>query len=493
MGEYYGSSRMREQLTRMKGELDTLEQTIEDDMDAKYQEITSAQVDSDFDEIFGGHSTSEDGIFVGETVPLAVLGENGDYYYRRTDKFKSGGIASASSLTTSGTYYSGYKFTVTANVDVIGLRTKVVSASQSSPYVTITLSDENGIIAQTENVDVYNVDEDGWGVGYLDTPVTLIAGNVYYVEVQRLTGTLLYGNGARVIQSEYVLIDCGVYRSSIDTPASQRSLDINNVYIADIIYKKTLDYYYTFEQYLKNNGQWDEIRNYKIIVPAYENCIPYSNKESILCEAIAKDFTDSDLTWGTGDSPIQFANVTVSAYPSKQQDGSVYIPVKTSNVFASCDLGESNKSFTAYIVCKSGDTATTYSRIICNVLSPHATEAIMVYGGTDLNISSWSNDAATGINGKNYFVTAIRFNAVATGNKGFAVIKGNDGTYASLSKPTSNVGQYVVIGRSHLTDAAYPEPNDIYVKYCAVVDGADTDDAIMQNVMYLHSKFVAED
>ena len=109
-----------------------------------------------------------------------------------------------------------------------------------------------------------------------------------------------------------------------------------------------------------------------------------TDKKNIACEATLDNFDSSSLLWGDGDSPIMLTAQV------GEQDGGVFIPVKSSGTFASVDRKINGRTFTAYIVAKALNPS-QYSRLLSSLNAKSKNQGIILYGN-QIMVSSWDND-----------------------------------------------------------------------------------------------------
>lgn len=210
--------------------------------------------------------------------------------------------------------------------------------------------------------------------------------------------------------------------------------------------------------------------------------LPYSDKESIICEAFADNFDPNAIRWGVGVSPVQ---LTKLASLSSLGD-SVLLPAKTEDTYGYVDLGAPNTPFTAYIVGKTVNP-TQYNRIFSAFRARRSGNGIMLYGST-VTVSSWADDTDTDVPSSAYFVGAIQY--ATSGSFG---IVGNTTVQPTnfIAKSPTVAGQYVTIGRTDTDPStANAEPCDMDVKYVAVVKQAETRETVTNNMNYLIDTFL---
>ena len=208
--------------------------------------------------------------------------------------------------------------------------------------------------------------------------------------------------------------------------------------------------------------------------------LPESDESKIICEAYTSIFDASALSWGNGSSPITIQdglNPTLS-----QEEAAVYLPISTNGKFAYVDLGGASIPFTAYVVMRANNPG-TYSRMIAAFNTRSAGHGIMIYG-SNLSVSSWANDTATGVSASSYFAAAIQF---AVSSSAFGLVEGG----SVITKSPTDAGRYVTLGRTDINqNTANAEPCNIYVRYMAVVKEAESQATVQANLASLYAEFI---
>lgn len=212
------------------------------------------------------------------------------------------------------------------------------------------------------------------------------------------------------------------------------------------------------------------------------NYIPYSDVSTIICEAYYENFDINSNTWGDGTNPIQLMS---GLNPSKNTtDESIIMNVKTNNAVPYVDLGASDTPFTAYIVMKLINPG-AYSRCICALNSLGSGQGILLYG-SNIAVSSWGNDTPTGFASNVFFVGCIQFASPSN-----ALGKVNTGNI--ITKQPSHASRYISIARSNIDMqiTANQEPCDCEVKYLGVVNEAENQTIVNQNMQALYTRFIS--
>jgi len=211
--------------------------------------------------------------------------------------------------------------------------------------------------------------------------------------------------------------------------------------------------------------------------------IPYSDRQNVICESRLDNFIQGNTEWGYGTNPINFSDL----YPRIDSDGSVLIQTKTLGTLSYVDLGSSGTPFTAYFVAKIKTANSNYTRLLSAFNSRSSGQGIMLFGAT-VSVSSWASDTSTGINGNNYFVGVIQF--TSSGNAKGSVINSVSATPSFITKNPSTAGQYITIGRTDIASyTTNAEPTDMNVLYLGVVNEAESESVITQNMQNLAQVF----
>lgn len=206
--------------------------------------------------------------------------------------------------------------------------------------------------------------------------------------------------------------------------------------------------------------------------------IPYSDADSVLCEAYIDNFNPNMLIWGGGDYPVTLTG-RVAIDPNED---AVYIPVSTSGVLAYIDLLSNNTPFTAYVVMKAS-TPGSYSRLISSMASRSSGKGILMYGST-ISVSSWGSDSSLGVPSTNYFAGVIQYGGSGSAKGG---ILNN-----IVSKSPTNSGRYITLGRTDIDpNTSNAEPCNVYVRYIAVTNSVDSDTIINNNLTNLVNNFIS--
>ena len=210
--------------------------------------------------------------------------------------------------------------------------------------------------------------------------------------------------------------------------------------------------------------------------------IPNSNVTHIICEAYYENFDINSNTWGNGTNPIQL--MTGLNPTQNTTDESIVMNVQSNNAVPYVDLGASDTPFTAYVVMKLINPS-AFSRCICTLDSLSAGQGILLYGST-IAVSSWANDTSTGFASNVFFVGCIQFASPSN-----ALGKVNTGNI--ITKPPTHAGRYISIARSNIDiqSAGNQEPCNCEVKYLGVVNEAESQTIVNQNVQALYTKFIS--
>ncbi len=219
--------------------------------------------------------------------------------------------------------------------------------------------------------------------------------------------------------------------------------------------------------------------------------LPYSNADSIICEAFGSNYDPNSLSWGYGNNPIMLS----AAGSVLNVDGSVSIMTKTDGTLAYVDLGHSSAIFTAYFVGKIKNANSQYTRLLSCMSSRYGNRGILLYG-TTVNVSSWGNDSTTNVDANNYFVGVIQFagyeGSSAYGRALGAAISASGNPPNFINKTPNTSGQYLTIGRTDVdSSTTNAEPTDMDVLYLGVTSIAEDTFKITGNMEYLAQKFLS--
>lgn len=213
--------------------------------------------------------------------------------------------------------------------------------------------------------------------------------------------------------------------------------------------------------------------------------LPYSDSNTIICEAYPDIYDADNDRWGYGRNPILFS----ASGAVQNEDGSVTILTKTNGVLAYVDLGGNATVFTAYIVAKVHSSNGNFTRLLSCMASRSMGQGIMLYG-TTVSVSSWASDTSTGVSASTYFVGVIQFGGA--GSAFGSVIASASSTPTMVTKTPSNAGRYLTIGRTDINpDGNNAEPTDMDVLYLGVSSVAESQSVVTQNMQYLASQFLS--
>lgn len=204
--------------------------------------------------------------------------------------------------------------------------------------------------------------------------------------------------------------------------------------------------------------------------------LPFSS--NIICEANINNFDASSNSWGDGSVPLVLSNLLTA-----NADGiGVDVNGRNNSDFVTCDLGDINTDFTAYLVFKY-TTAYSYGRVLSASYQETSYQSAYICedglnnlkGGLFASDPTFGSPHATGA----YIAIAMRNN-----NKNVSFFKnGVKGT----DKTANNVGRYVAIATSYPNGISYA--TNITVAYAGVVGLAETDAIVNGNIAELMNKF----
>lgn len=224
--------------------------------------------------------------------------------------------------------------------------------------------------------------------------------------------------------------------------------------------------------------------------------IPNSNEDDVLCEAYVSNFDATATSWGNGDVPIQY--MSPSNKPTLDAtENAVLVAAYSSGAVPYVDLGSAQQSFTAYAVIKQSAAFSSYPRLLSCVYARTNSGGIVLYNkSNEVMVSKWGDELPTGITANQYFVVAIRNENTGSSTNTTDVYLYNGDEYGHVVKKTeepSNIGQYFTVARTDIdSNAQFAEPSDVYVKYLAVVSGAESENTIGLNMQNIYNEFLAE-
>lgn len=193
----------------------------------------------------GGGGSS--GVYVGRTDPEAELGENGDYYYRRSDLTKA--IDFTPNWESQSALTGGIKFTTSKSFRIGGLS---IYGRPRSTYGNVYLSTLDG----TELASITNIPTTSgkWNDGILPEPIVLPAGQ--YVVWGSLNSTaMMYEQNTSILPLNGITFNCALYSQQRDTFPSVSENSAR--YSIDVIV--LLDDEIVQAQYRKKSGAWVRI------------------------------------------------------------------------------------------------------------------------------------------------------------------------------------------------------------------------------------------
>lgn len=206
--------------------------------------------------------------------------------------------------------------------------------------------------------------------------------------------------------------------------------------------------------------------------------LPYSSLNNIICEAHIDNFDPTAYIWGNGNNPFTLTNLLTANVDGKGVD----VNGKAQQDYVYCDLGSTNANFTAYLVFKY-TVEYGYGRVLST--SYHQTTGEAAYiaedGLTMLRAGLWGDDPRFGNAHTigDYIVVAMRNN-----NKTMSFFKNS---IKGIDKTATNIGRYVALATDYPNGNAYG--TNITVAYAGVVNEAESDNVILQNINNLMTKF----
>ena len=213
--------------------------------------------------------------------------------------------------------------------------------------------------------------------------------------------------------------------------------------------------------------------------------IPYSSEQSVICEAYYDNYDVNSIYWGYGDSPITF-----NAAPSKDAiNNAIYFPTKTNSVCGFVNLGSGNQPFTAYLVAKLPEIS-GYGRIVSAALERRSGRAPMLYG-SPIKVSKWGDATSLDVTCTDWVVMMLQCSGPSNPYYG-AAYNGMNTIELQTTTPPAGTGQYLTLARTdnNMAVTSDEEPTDIYVRYLAVVDTAESSEAVIANMQELYNTFI---
>lgn len=220
--------------------------------------------------------------------------------------------------------------------------------------------------------------------------------------------------------------------------------------------------------------------------------LPNSNPEKLFCEAYAGNFNASADTWGSGINPVQY-------YDNEHKptldtaENAVYVNAYTDGYcIPYVDLKYPTYPFTAYIVMKAESPSRDSRLLFC--LNDRSGRQGIFLRGDEIHVGIWDDDTSTGVYSTDYFVGVITLSAVSPtqdGAAGYVYDSANDAV-VRITKTPSITSRYITMCNPDLSQSGYLR-NSIngWVRYFAVIDGAETQATIEANIRNLYDEFIA--
>lgn len=229
------------------------------------------------------------------------------------------------------------------------------------------------------------------------------------------------------------------------------------------------------------NGTYDTTTNDEVVVnvsgggPANTG-LPYSDSSHVKCIADFDNFDSSSTTWGDGSSPVLLQSTTTE-YNNEE---AVYIDALTNQNEARVELGSTTSDFTMYAVIKGIQYASGDVIVLGSVNQWSNKNAVMLYhrsGTTWISSVYGSADKQFIDTGGDYVAVAIKSSAMS----------------ASWLAHTFDT-RLTVSYTTHGTDFTFGYRSGVYstdlaVKFIGYVDEAESDRAIMQNLLDLADRY----
>lgn len=220
--------------------------------------------------------------------------------------------------------------------------------------------------------------------------------------------------------------------------------------------------------------------------------IPYSNNDNILCEAYADNFDSTSISWGVGSNPVTFTGTGITKDVTEE---AVYIPVQSgTSVRAKIDLEYTQRIFTAYFVMKLKSGYSSGGRYVGMLYTPAAQNGILLWATTNSRIQTGDWDTVveyTWSSASDYIVFAISSNGYETSCHLYNPSATSHDDTRTFNLDT--ISRYINFGISEPDTGTtpYTVPADVYVRYTAVSNVAESNTVISNNLANLYSEFVS--
>ena len=189
------------------------------------------------------------GVYTGTTDPDSSIGSNGDYYYKRSNKFDA--IQNRGSLSTasgSQTFVYGIEFYVTNNCAITKLRGFTTEARTGKLRIGTT----SNILAEK----TCSFEANKWTEVTLDTPVSLTKNEHYIVQIE-IDRNFTYGKIGYMNSVIFINYSSIVRYVSSRYGSFPGTVEQNSAVMVDFTIER--DNYIVVNQYRKENGTWVQI------------------------------------------------------------------------------------------------------------------------------------------------------------------------------------------------------------------------------------------
>lgn len=220
--------------------------------------------------------------------------------------------------------------------------------------------------------------------------------------------------------------------------------------------------------------------------------LPNSNPEKLFCEAYVDNFSSSADSWGNGTRPAQYYDNNHKPTLDTTENA-IYINSYTdSSCIPYVDLKYPTYPFTAYVVMKAENPSRDSRLFFC--LNDRSGHQGIFLRGEEIYVGIWDDDTGTGVYSTDYFVGVITLSEVSptqNGAAGYVYDSAND-TIVRITKTPAITGRYITVCSPDLNESGYLR-NQVngWVRYFAVIDGAETQATIEANIRSLYNTFIA--
>ena len=213
------------------------------------------------------------------------------------------------------------------------------------------------------------------------------------------------------------------------------------------------------------------------------NLLPYSTEQSVLCSANAADYISGALTWGIGDEPVLMSKTGASV-----SDGAVLIPASTADTYAY--LHQPDTEFTVYMVLKAVGSISGARLCVTGGHSSNRDLILIRNANGHVYFGSWDTDTDTGVLADSFFVCAIRWDSTLSEGTCIIYDATTDTMVTKTVTPSQLTSNLITFGRNL---GNYPVNSDVSAKFIGLVDVAETNTVMENNVRSLYQTFVSQE